>query len=175
VRRSDVAQTFADLIGFARGVAVRLGPSKSTEVQLEASADDGARRWSELWGHAPLLYKPASGAEHLYVELGDERVVFATKDRRWQIETGDGEVVLRAMGASAAYVRLTPDGTCTIEAKAMNLGGESGQLVALSPLVETAISTAIAGHTHSIPGGASGNGILAGSVSSTAAQKTKAE
>lgn len=95
----------------------------------EASADD-----CELWGHAPLLYAPvapdlvdaATDADHceaIFWDLGDERVVIATKDRRWQVEVAEGEVVLRAMGAAApAYIHLKPDGTATIKATAVNMG-----------------------------------------------------
>lgn len=177
--RGRIAQTIADLIGFAAVRASRLGASKSTEVQAEVSEDDASDKWSELWGHAPLLYQPVAGAEQLYVELGDERVVFATKDRRWQIETADGEVVLRAMGASAAaFIKLKPDGTAEVHATSINLGGGASQSVSLDELVRTAIETAIQGHTHTgvtTGGGTSGNGVLAAPVLSTAASKVRAE
>lgn len=175
--RRDVVQVINDLIGFAKVAAVRLGASKSAEVHAEALDGDG-NAWSELWGHAPLLYRPPSGAECLYVELGDERVVFATKDRRWQVETGPGEVVLRAMGSGApAYVRLKPDGSVDIVAKNINLGGGATQKVALAELVETAIATAIGAHTHHVTAieTPTGNGVLAGTVLSTAASKVEAE
>lgn len=179
MRRRDVVQTLSDLVGFAKGLATRLGASKSVEVQLEATEDDGAEKWCELWAHAPLLYKPLADTEQLYVELGDERVVFATKDRRWQIATGDGEVVLRAIGeGSPAFVKLKPDGTAEVHAKAINLGGSATHFVALSNLVESAISAAIKSHTHG--GVTSGSvsttgGTLVGTVTSTAATKVKAE
>lgn len=178
MNRRDVVQVISDLIGFAKVAAVRLGASKSGEVQAEAIDGDG-KAWSELWGHAPLVYQPAAGAECLYVELGDERVVFATKDRRWQVETGPGEVVLRAMGPGApAYLQLKPDGTAVISANSISLGAGAVDKVALGSLVEAAIAAAIEGHTHAgVTAGSasSGAGVLIGAVSSTAASKVKAE
>jgi hypothetical protein len=178
MRRGGVVQTLSDLVGFAQGVAARLGASKSVEVRAKASDDDAGDQWCELWGHAPLLYKPVAGHEQLYVELGDERVVFATKDRRWQIETKDGEVVVRAMGALAAYVKLTPDGAAEVHAESINLGGSATSLVALANLVESAIALAIANHTHAgvtTGAGTSAVGVLSGTVASTACSKVKAE
>ena len=176
MRRRGVAQTIADLIGFAKVVAVRLGASKSAEVQAEAVDGDGSA-WSELWGHAPLVYRPAPGAECLYVELGDERVVFATKDRRWQVETGPGEVVLRAIGSGAAYLRLTPDGLCEVAAESVKLGKGAAEKVALADLVKQAIDAAIGAHTHasfSAPGVYVAP-LTPGGAPSVAASKVEAE
>jgi hypothetical protein len=179
VTRGRIVQTLADLVGFAQGVATRIGVSKSVEVQLAATDDDATDKWCELWGHAPLLYKPVDGAEQLYVELGDERVVFATKDRRWQIETGDGEVVLRAMGSgSPAYLKLKPDGTAELHATSIKLGGAADKRISLDELTRAAIADAILNHTHTgvTPGsGASGTGALTGVVASTASSKVEAE
>ena len=152
--RKRIVETLNDLIGFAEAVASRVAGSKSVEVQIKATDDDAEDKWCELWAHAPLLYKPIAGAEQLYVELGDERVVFATKDRRWQIATGDGEVVLRAVGAdSPAYVKLKPDGSAEIHATNINLGGSATDDVALNTLVKNAVDEAIASHTHASFGG----------------------
>ena len=177
--RARSVKVFNDLVAFAQIVSAKLGSSKSSELTVQANEDDlgGTQQLVETWGDAPLLYQPLPGGEALTVELGDERVVIATKERRWQIAIEAGEVVVRALGQDAAYVRLSPDGTCTIEAKAVNLGSEGGQLVALDSLVRSAISSAIAGHTHTgvtTGTGSSGNGVLADSVPSTAAERTKA-
>lgn len=189
--RGRIVQTIADLIGFAAVRASRVGSSGSTEVQVDASEDDASDKWSELWAHTPLLYKPVAGTEQLYVELGDERVVFATKDRRWQIETADGEVVLRAVGAgSPAYVKLKPDGTAELHATSINLGGEAEHFIALANLVNDRLSTlqaAFDAHTHLTAGTGSPVGptlltpapgaptIPVGTLGSVAATKVKAE
>jgi hypothetical protein len=108
--------------------------SGSTVVELDAGPDEASADDCELWSHAPLLYAPvapgtadavtdADHCESIFWDLGDERVVIATKDRRWQIEVAEGEVVLRAMGALApAYVHLKPDGSATIKATSVNMG-----------------------------------------------------
>ena len=174
--RARTLKVFTDIVGFAKIVSAKLGKSQSAEVTVQANEDDlgGTQQLVETWGDAPLLYQPLSGTEALTVELGDERIVVATKERRWQIAVEAGEVAVRALGQDAPYMLLKPDGTCTIHAKAVNLGDEGGQLVALDSLVRSAISAAIAGHTHVVPNGTSDGGKLTGSVPSTAAQKTKA-
>lgn len=188
MRRAGVVQTLSDLLSFAKIVASGSGASQSAEVRIDAGPDDASRDQCELWGHAPLLYKPLAGAEAFYVELGDERVVLATKDRRYQVEIEAGEVVVRAMGAAApAHLKLTPDGTCVVTALRIELGGGGASLaVALAPLVEaalkglgTALQTAAAGLGADV--GAPAALALANAVTSWAstiavgAQKTKAE
>lgn len=55
---------------------------------------------AEFWGLASVLYRPQDGAETIFWRMGDERVVIATKDRRWQSEhtLEKGEAVLRYCG-----------------------------------------------------------------------------
>lgn len=149
MRRADVAQTIQDVIGFAKIVRASLGASKSLYVQHEAHEGDASNSKDEAWGHAPLLYKPLASSESLFIQLGDERVSIATKERNWQIEVADGEVVLRALGASSpAYVHLKPDGSVDVHATSINLGGAAEQFVALANLVMsnlTALKSAISG------------------------------
>lgn len=68
---------------------------------------------------AAVLVRPAAptsdGAmEVLFVRRGDERTTIATRDPRWQVDLEEGEVVVRAFGASAALVRIRPDGTIVL-------------------------------------------------------------
>lgn len=180
--------------------------TKSVGVEIEADAGEPSAKDSELWAHAPLLYAPAapsatdavSDAEHceaLFYQLGDERVVIATKDRRWQISVGEGEVVLRAIGPGApAYVHLKPDGSASIHATSINLGGTATHFVALSNLVLAELNklwAAIETHTHPVAGATAGptvakataaaaaglwsGAVAVNSASSVAATKTKAE
>jgi hypothetical protein len=156
--RARFVKTFSDLVTFVGVLTSKLGASGSTELSVEAHEDDtgGAQQETELWGHAPLLYQPLAGSEAMVIELGDERVVFATRDQRWLIEVGAGEVALRAIGADAAYVLLKPDGTCVIEAKQVEIAGTGGQLVALSNLVNDRLASMrswLNSHTHPAPGG----------------------
>lgn len=178
--RKRIVETLNDLIGFAEAVASRVAGSKSVEVQIKATDDDVEDKWCELWAHAPLLYKPVAGAEQLYVELGDERVVIATKDRRWQIATADGEVVLRSMGpGTPAYVKLKPDGSAEIYATSINLGGSASVFVALASLVDarlSAIVTWLNSHTHTASGSPTTSPVTPiASQATVAATKVKAE
>lgn len=157
--RQRTLKVFNDIVTFV-GVLRSRFSAGSTELSVQAHEDDtgGAQQPAELWGHAPLVYQPGAGAEALVVELGDERVVFATRDRRWQIEVGAGEVALRALGDGAAYVLLKPDGSCVIEAERVDIGSTGGALVALSDLVDERLSSIRAwlnGHTHPTPSGTS--------------------
>lgn len=183
MRRAHVAQTVADLIGFAKTITANLGASRSVALNIVAHDDDPGSEAAELWSHAPLLYRPRTGTEALYIELGDERVVIATKDRAHQVEVADGEVVLRAMGNAAAFVKLKPDGTAEVHAAAIKLGAAAEHGVALANLVIdqlSALKSAINGAAvGSSDGGAAFKSALLSALSSwpqsVSAAKTKAE
>lgn len=178
MRRAGVVQTISDLVGFAKVIAARIGPSKSTSVQIMAHDDDAGADACELWAHAPLLYRPLAGSEAFYVELGDERVVLATKERRYQIDVADGEVVVRAIGAdSPAYVRLRPDGSCDVNASAINLGGAATDFVANATKVNAALTklqTTFDTHIHA-SSGAGAPTVPLGTFTSVSTTKVKAE
>ena len=80
-----------------RGEPARSGPAEDDSDEENAYGDFGE---AELWGTASLLSRPQDGAEALFWRTGDERVVIATKDRRWQSEhtLEKGDVVLRWCG-----------------------------------------------------------------------------
>ena len=135
MRRGGVVQTIQDAIGFAKIVRASLGLSYSLYLQHEAHDGDASETKDEAWGHAQLLYKPLASSESLFVQLGDERVSIATKERRWQIDVADGEVIVRALAEGGAYIHLRPDGSVDVHAETIKLGGSATQLVALSSLV----------------------------------------
>jgi len=135
MRRGGVMQSLQDVVGFAKIVSASLGASYSLYLQHEAHADDASDVKDEAWGHAPLLYRPLTTTESMFIQLGDERISIATKERNWQIDVADGEVVLRALGSAKAYVRLHPDGSAEVHATSINLGGTATQFVALANLV----------------------------------------
>jgi hypothetical protein len=183
MRRAGVVQTIQDVVGFAKIVSASLGASYSLYLQHEAHVDDASDVKDEAWGHAPLLYRPLRTTESMFIQLGDERVSIATKERNWQIDVADGEVVLRSLGASAAYVRLRPDGSAEVNATSINLGGAATQFVALANLVSgnlTALKDAIKGAAiGSADGGATFKSAILTALStwpsSVAASKVKAE
>lgn len=182
--RARAAQVVSDLFGFASVVAASLGDSGSVELAISANEDDASGDTCEMWGHAPLLYRPLVGSELLYATLGSERVVFATKERKYQISVADGEVILRAVGpGTPAYVHLKPDGSVIVAAQTIKLGAAATQFVALANLVAaqlTALKNAInVAVTVPNDGGASFKSTLLTALSawpaSVAATKTKAE
>jgi hypothetical protein len=139
MRRADVMQAIADVIGIAKIVASSIGASGSTELKVQASADDPAKDTSEWWGHPAIACKPPAGGEALYVDLNGERLVFGVKERRWQVSVADGECIVRALGAGTpAYIKLKPDGTCEIHATTIKLGGDTATAaVPLNTLLQT--------------------------------------
>lgn len=90
-------------------------------------------------------------------------------------------MVLRRVDGGAA-IAIKPDGSVHITSNHVVVGaGSAPGAVALAELVETAVksavTTAVTGHTHSVPAlGTSGNGVLVSpvEVASTAAQHLKA-
>jgi len=128
--------------------------SKTIAAKVEANEGEDTTPDDELFGVAAVLQRPkapdSSGeCEAFFARLGDEKVIIATRDKRWQVSLEDGEVVLRAFGPGAAYVKLAPDGTATIVGGTVKLGSDgASDPVALSSLVESellTIKTAIAG------------------------------
>lgn len=127
-----VAAQVGSLLDFGRIASTRvLDQARSVVVRLVGSEDpdgDEARDGCELWGHAPLSYRPQAGTEALFVRWGDDRVIVATKDRRYQVELAEGEVVLAALGqtgAAQALVRLRPDGTIVVRGTNVTVGDDA--------------------------------------------------
>ncbi len=140
--REDVIAIIHEVIRFGTVKASTAGASKSIECEIEGAEGEASAPDNEMWGHAPLLYKPQVGAECAYFQLADEKCVFVTKDRRWQIDVANGEVVLRAMGVgSPAYLQLKPSGEARLFSSAIYLGGTASQFVALANLVITQLNT----------------------------------
>jgi hypothetical protein len=144
----------------------------------------------EHWGNAALLHHPVAGAETLCLDLEDEMVVIATRDRRWQIETSPGETVVRAVGASSpAHIKLKPDGTVEIHGTRVDLGAAAlsdAQRVAIGALVDarlTKLQAAFDAHVHAsvtslgtpTPPTAVPGVIPVGPLASVAATKTRAQ
>lgn len=176
MRRRGVAETVAELVQFVRITASRLGAKLSAELSVVAQEDEAGADSVELWGHAPLLYRPLPDSEALTVELGEERIVLATKERRWQVALEAGDVVVRALGDGAAHVKLKPDGTVEVKAERIQLGESASEYVALAGLVKQAIDQAITKHNHGANGAAGGAYMPPFTGASTpAAQKTRAE
>ena len=183
--RSRFMDWLSDAIGFGRIKATESGlVNKTVGVQVEGDEGETGATDDELWAHAPLLYRPcdpdATGhCEALFMRNGDERIVFATKDRRWQIEVAKGEVIVRAMGpGSPAYIHLKPNGDAIVKAGAINLGGSATEFVALANKVDALIDA----FCDAVPVANDGGAALQTAVKSVwtpmvsvAATKTKAE
>lgn len=126
MNRERFENLLGSLVRFGKVVSSKLGASKSVEVGVEADGVSTGPSDNELWSHACFSYKPATGTECLFIQLGDERVTFATKDRNHQITVANGEVVIRALGsANAAYVLLKPTGEVLIKSTAVKIGADT--------------------------------------------------
>lgn len=156
MRRKDVLEALADVVGFADVVASRLGANNSVELQIKASADDTSEDWCEWWGDPGVSFKPEPGAEAMYIDLNGERVVLGVKSRQFQVAVEDGECVVRAFGpGTPAYVKLKPDGSVEVHGRAF-LGGDAAVAtfgVPLAELIATAVNAALVGHSHASLGG----------------------
>lgn len=146
----DLARGAADTaIGFARVTASSvLSGAFSLALDLILAEDDDetgeTMPEAEVYGEAALLFRPADpdadGAPETIVwRHGDERVVIATKDRRWQVELKKGDVCLRALGKNKPRLFLYADGTAVLEADEIKLGND-GATQAIG------LGTAIKGH-----------------------------
>lgn len=127
----------SQLLANAKTLALDLIVSEDSDDEGEVAED------AEVWGDAALLYRPAApdanGAPEAIVwRHGDERIVIATKDRRWQVELSEGDVCLRAMGANKPRLFLRADGTAVLEADEVYLAnGSATEAVALAGPVES--------------------------------------
>jgi len=116
------------LIDFAVVTASKVhAGAKSVLLRLEGVAGVGLPTEDvddcETWGEAAVLARPADPTtdgkmEVLMLRGGDELIAIASKDRRWQISLEKGEVRIRAFGASAGYVHLTPSGAVYVTGRA---------------------------------------------------------
>lgn len=120
--RQDVIDIFQELVRFGSISASAMDGSKTLTCTVDGIDGESSSSDNEVFGVAPLSYKPASSTECLYLQLPDEKVVLGTRDRKFQIEVGNGEVVLRAMGsATSAYLKLSPDGTALLKGVTLTL------------------------------------------------------
>jgi hypothetical protein len=122
VTRQDVIDIMQEVLKLGTVSASRLDSKHSLEVTVEGADGEASADDNDVFGAAPLLYRPQNGAECVYMQLGDEKIVIGTRDKRWQIECDQGEVVLRAMGSAApAYLKLSPDGTAVLKGVTLTL------------------------------------------------------
>lgn len=121
--RGAVMRVFEEILQFGEVVATTVGAAKSVLFTVLGPQGEKPSTECDGWGDAALLSRPVAGAEVVYVQLGDERTVLFTRDRRWQIEVLEGEVVLRAMGpGTPGYIKLMPNGTVAIVSTATTYG-----------------------------------------------------
>ena len=132
--RDHVRETADTAIGFARVTASALGAASSLVLDIILAEDDDdegeTQTEAEVYGEAALLFRPADpdadGApEAVVMRHGDERIVIATKDRRWQVELEKGDVCVRAMGENAPRLFLRADGTVTLEGATVNVEADT--------------------------------------------------
>jgi hypothetical protein len=149
--RDHVRQAIDGLWDFGRALDSKLSADRSTVwVTIEEVGDEPIPA-QELWGTWAILTRPAApdadgrSAEVMYLRRSGEIVGVASRDTRWQVaDLEAGGVIVRAMGAAAATIRLRPNGTLEIDGV--------GDFVPLASKVDdaiarlkTATSTALSG------------------------------
>lgn len=162
----DYARDAADTaLSLARVTASSIASAASSlllDILLAEDDDESGETMdgAEVYGEAALLFRPAdpttAGAPEVIVwRHGDERIVIATKDRRWQVELEKGDVCLRAFGENKPRLFLRADGTAVLEADEIKLGDAGAtQAIALGTAVKghlDALKTWADAHTHPDP------------------------
>jgi len=149
----EYARDAADTaIAFARVTASTIASTtKSLLLNVIATEDDDetgeTQDEADVYGEAALLWRPAdadsNGAPEVVVmRHGDERIVIATKDRRWQVELAKGDVCVRAMGADKPRLFLRADGTAVLEADTIKLGDSAAtEAIALGTATKNYLTT----------------------------------
>jgi hypothetical protein len=130
--RQEVIEIIREVLAFGKVQSSEVSDTTNTVGVsiVGANEDESTAPDEELLVHGPLQYRPqdadATGhMEGFFYRLGDDKVVIATKDRRFQISLEKGEAVITAMGASSpAYIKLKPDGTCVIVSTGVRKGAE---------------------------------------------------
>lgn len=139
----DVIEEYAGtLLGFGLvSASAVLSTAKSVVLTVVGDEDpDGDEELDEceIFGHAPLMYRPSDSSsagqmEVMFLRDGDERVVISTKDRRWQIEPAKGEVILSALGkdgTAQARISLKADGSIAITSDTVTVTSDTATIVA---------------------------------------------
>ncbi len=119
--REETRGFIDSLLELGRVTASKLsGSLKNVLVTItgieDADGGDETRTDQPLYGHAGVLVRPAApssdGAfEVVFVRHGEDLLPIAHRDTRWQVDLEEGEVVVRALGSSAARIHLRTDGT----------------------------------------------------------------
>ncbi len=150
----DYARDAADTaISLARVTASRiLSRAKSLALDVIVSEDDDesgeTMEGAEVYGEAALLFRPAdpttAGAPEVIVwRHGDERIVIATKDRRWQVELEKGDVCLRAFAEDAPKLYLRADGTAEVVGGTVIVSSDDIRLGGAGPLGAMALASPV--------------------------------
>ena len=143
------------LIDFGTIVKTVLGSNKSVEAEVKGAGDsETTGEDTELWGLASVLERPLADAEVLFMRNGDELIGIATKDRRWQIDLSEGDVVIRAFGNGTPYIHLKADGDCVLLADNVKIEsslGAASEGIGLGDAIKTwmdNMKTVFDTHTH---------------------------
>lgn len=143
---------------------------KTQRVQLTILDDEVVNNVEHVQPYG-LSFVPPAGAQAVALAIGGSRsytvALCAEVPGERPQDANAREGGLYTSGQWRVFIGA--DGTVNLAAK------EGADFVALDGLVRDAIKSAIASHKHEVPAlGTSGPGVLAGSVASTAAGKTKA-
>lgn len=139
--RAWIEETLAAILDFGKITKTGQGLLNSVQADVEVAGDSAEDQ--ELWGLAPVLYRPTDPdptgyCEALIFRRGDEKVIIGTKDRRYQVSLEKGDVVITSLSLTTpTRVKLLADGTCIIDASSIKLGASAAQFVARADKVDT--------------------------------------
>lgn len=138
--RSEMLSRIDTLIDFGHVITTALSVRKNVLMCVEGAPGERADG-QPLFSHAAVLVRPApptddGSFEVVYARVGEEMVVLANRDTRWQVDLEEGEVVVRSLGETAARIYLKPDGKVIVEASEIQLGSaDASEAVAIASKV----------------------------------------
>lgn len=164
--RAHLVEAVGALIDFGIVAVTKIGAEFNSVLATvrgdrdESGAEEDYEN-ADLFQHAAIEYRPAppslpdesDAMEVAMLRQGDEIVVIASKDRRWQVSLAEGEVRVRAFGDNAASVLLKPDGTAVVNSSALFIGGDGASQ---AMVLGNALNTWLSQHTHNTGTGPSG-------------------
>lgn len=162
--RAYVEERIAALLDFFKANDSSVGANNSVEIDVQGDTDDALTfeqyENAEIWDCPAVLWRPSDPdvnpltggyCELLGLRSGDEIVVLAGKERRWQVSIDKGEVIVRGLAENSGYIRFKTDGTIEAGSTGLDFVALAAKVLTELQAVKTdleAVKTIFDGHTH---------------------------
>lgn len=165
--KSFIEERIAALLDFGKVLDSSQGANNSVELEVQGDVDDDGSAvgaaigtqdaeeypTAEVWDNPAVQWRPVDEdlnghCEYLFWRRGDEIVVLAGKERRWQVTLAKGEVVVRGLASGSELIRFKIDGTIELGDGATAKAAREGDLTIADTTMDTwidAVTTYING------------------------------